>query len=799
MPAAAVAVTHPPSPERPAQGPPLQAGAPAREPQGPALLGAGAQRAFASTRALTHAELLAAPLRWPRPSRLERPLDAGAERKTPAKLADGLCALGVETVGELLEHLPRERRAARAVAELGPGEQATIEVEVRSIARRPVRRRGMRPLVQATVFDATGTLRATFFNQPWLLERYPPGTRLLLHGKAGRGGAFNVAYHAPGGELGTAGAQAGVAHYPATEGVSSTQILTLVREHRGALADVAEPLPAALRAAERLPQRAAALAALHFPRDERAAEEGRRRMAFEELLLMQLAVLRRRALRGSGTAAALGEPAPRGRSEPPEGQGGSPEGGPGGADEAPDTLTARWLAGLPFEPTAEQRAAMAAIDADLARARPMQRLLMGEVGSGKTVVALYALLRAIEHGMQGALMAPTETLAEQHFATLQALVPELLLPSALLTGSTTARRRADVLGKLASGELPLVVGTHALIEADVEFARLAVAVVDEQHRFGVRQRAALDRKGPPRSHGAAGAGGDSEAPPDARLAPHVLHMTATPIPRTLALTAYGDLDVTRLRELPRGRQPVATHVAASEAERARAYERIREELRAGRQAYVVCPLVEESEQLQARAASAEYERLRAGELRDFDVELLHGQLRPREKQRVMARFVAGDADVLVATTVIEVGVDVPNATVMLVEDAERYGISQLHQLRGRIGRGEHPSVCLLMASHPPPRESQRLRALAAHGDGFRLAEIDLRLRGEGELAGVRQHGQAEPRVAILPQDAELLERARAWAQRLLAADPVLAAPEHILLRAALERAFGVETHEPIPA
>jgi len=374
-------------------------------------------------------------------------------------------------------------------------------------------------------------------------------------------------------------------------------------------------------------------------------------------------------------------------------------------------------------------------------------------------------------------MAPTETLAEQHFATLQTLVPDALLPSALLTGSTPARRRTDLLGKLASGELALVVGTHALIEADVAFDRLAVAVVDEQHRFGVRQRAALDRKGP---------GG---------LAPHVLHMTATPIPRTLALTEYGDLDVTRLRELPRGRQPIATHVVASPAARARAYERLREELRAGRQAYVVCPLVEESEQLQARAAAAEFERLRGGELRDFEVELLHGQLRPREKQRAMERFTQGEAQVLVATTVIEVGVDVPNATAMLVEDAERYGISQLHQLRGRIGRGEHPSVCLLFG----PPGSRRLQALAASGDGFELAEIDLRLRGEGELAGVRQSGRAEPRVAILPQDEELLQRARDWAQRLLEEDPELAAPEHALLGDALERAFGVEAREPIPA
>ncbi len=563
--------------------------------------------------------------------------------------------------------------------------------------------------------------------------------------------------------------------------MSSTQIAALVRRHRGALAHVGEPLPARLRACERLPDRTAALAAMHFPRGAEEAEGARVRLAFEELLTMQLALLRRRALRGQGSAIPLAGPS----SLANHSSLGTPD------------LTARWLGELlPFAPTADQAAAMAAIDADLARACPMQRLLMGEVGSGKTVVALYALLRAVEHGMQGALMAPTETLAEQHFATLQALVPEALLPSALLSGSTPPRRRADLLGKLASGELKLVVGTHALIEEEVRFDRLAVAVVDEQHRFGVRQRTALDRKGP------------------GELAPHVLHMTATPIPRTLALTVYGDLDVTRLRELPGGRRPIATHIASSAAERARAYERIREELRAGRQAYVVCPLVEESQDRsretpasgrnprfgqQARAAIAEFERLRAGELREFRLELLHGQLRAREKQRAMARFAGGEADVLVATTVIEVGIDVPNATVMLVEDAERYGISQLHQLRGRIGRGEHPSVCLLLG----PRGARRLRALAEHSDGFQLAEIDLELRGEGELAGTRQHGQGirahPPCVASLPQDAELLVGARDWAERLLAADPSLTAPEHALLAEALERSLGDEAHEPIPA
>jgi ATP-dependent DNA helicase RecG len=379
--------------------------------------------------------------------------------------------------------------------------------------------------------------------------------------------------------------------------------------------------------------------------------------------------------------------------------------------------------------------------------------------------------------MQAALMAPTETLAEQHFATLQRLLGDESVTAGLLTGATPARRRSDILGKLASGELALVVGTHALIERDVRFDRLAVGVVDEQHRFGVRQRAALDAKAPP------------------GLAPHVLHMTATPIPRTLALLNYGDLDQTILRELPSGRQPEATHIASGARERARAYERIREELRQGRQAFVVCPLVEESEQLQARAATVEYERLAQTEFRDFSVVLLHGQMRPRSKQEAMASFAAGGADVLVATSVIEVGIDVPNATVMLVENAERYGISQLHQLRGRVGRGPDASVCVMFG----PRDAPRLRALAEHQDGFVLAQLDLELRKEGELIGTRQSGLSAFGVARLPDDQDLLERARAQAEAITASDPELEAPEHALLADQLERRYGADQLEPIPA
>jgi ATP-dependent DNA helicase RecG len=723
------------------------------------------------------------------------------------KMADGMAALGLGTVGALLEHLPCDSREARTVAALTAGEQATVAVQVRAIGTRAVRRRGMRPLVEATVADATASMRATFFNQPWLLQRYPPGTRLLLHGKADGRGGFRVSHHAAGADflpLGrldhgpravsdadaladgplhgfahgavprdhdgariglafdTGGARA-VAHYPAAEGVSSTQILTMVQAARGALSEVTEALPAATRVSERLPDRASALAAMHFPQSEQDREAGRERLAFEELLLTQLVFLRRRARRRAHEGAhVLGEP---------------------------PSLSERWLeSGLAFALTDDQRRAVEEIRADLTRPCAMQRLLMGEVGSGKTVVAMFAMLRAVEHGHQAALMAPTETLAEQHFATVQRLIGAEPVAAALLTGSTPARRRGDILGKLASGELSLIVGTHALIEPDICFRALAVAVVDEQHRFGVRQRAALDGKG----------------------APHMLHMTATPIPRTLALAGYGDLDVSALRELPLRRTAIDTRVVAGERARERAYEELRDQLRAGRQAYVVCPLIEEEEtraqgprasgaggERGARAATAELERLRSGELEGYELVLLHGGMRPREKQRAMAAFASGKADVLIATTVIEVGIDVPNATVMVVENAERFGISQLHQLRGRVGRGEHRASCFLMGPLSPPG-SARLRALAEHSDGFRLAEIDLELRKEGELVGTRQSGLGSFKVACLPEDARLLERARARAEAIVAADPELRAPEHALLLDTLARELGAEALEPIP-
>jgi ATP-dependent DNA helicase RecG len=707
---------------------------------------------FAGSPPPSVSELLASAVRTPRPSRLGRPLALAP------KALEGAHALGLHDVGALLEHVPRARREARTVNALSPGETATVVVEVRSIASRSVRRRGMRPLVEATVADETGPMKATFFNQPWLVNRYRPGTRLVLHGKFEGRNSFRVSNHATTDEAASSAEE--VSHYAATEGLSSTQILALVKAERAGLRDVVDPLPGRLRGRLALAERGAALEAMHFGEGADAVERGRERLAFEELLYTQLALLARRAAADAGASA------------PALGQAGE--------------LTERWLAGgLPFELTGDQGHAVEHLREELAGSRPAQRLLMGEVGSGKTVVALYAMLRAVEHGQQAALMAPTETLAEQHFATIQRLLGGEPVTLELLTGSTPAARRSKLLDRLESGATSLIVGTHALIEPSVRFASLAVAVVDEQHRFGVRQRSALVAKAP------------------AGLVPHVLHMTATPIPRTLALCEYGDLDQTRLHERPHGRRPAATHVVSGERERARAYERIAEEIRKGRQAFVVCPLVDGAEADEggaptaaaARAATEEFERLRAGELSDYRLVLLHGQLGHREKQAAMASFAAGEADVLVATTVIEVGIDVPNATVMLIENAERFGISQLHQLRGRVGRGEHESLCLLCG----PKSSPRLSALAQHDDGFELAEIDLRLRKEGELIGTKQSGVGNLRHARLPEDELLLDRAREAAEAAVEADPALEQPEHALLADRLADLYGeIEAH-PIAA
>jgi len=695
---------------------------------------------FASTDELKTAEAASAPIRsYPRPAALAEPLK-------------GLEALGIETLGELIEHFPhshRDRREVRRVVDLMVGEEATVAVAVKSTTVRPMRNRRQKR-VEARVFDDSGPLVAVWFNQPWIARQLGEGTMLLLHGKLRQRNQFWVTEHEL---LGNGGAPVHtvglVPVHPATQGITPQRLRELVNRVRPLMLAATEPLPARLRIDEELPERPAALDAVHFPETEDEERAARRRLAFEELFLLQLAVTGRRRARREGRHA-----------RPLAARG---------------VVVDRWRWSLPFELTGDQVKAIEEIDADLARERPMQRLLMGEVGSGKTLVALAAMLRAVENGAQAAFMAPTETLAEQHHRTLDSLLGGTL-PVELLTGSTSAARRRELLARLADGQLQLVVGTHALIEDPVEFRDLAVVVVDEQHRFGVRQRAALDAKAPE------------------GLVPHALHMTATPIPRTLSLTAYGDLDATVLRELPRGRQPVETYVVDGARARARAYERIREEIAAGRQCFVVCPLVEESEALQAKAATAEFERLRSTEFADLRVELIHGQMPSKQKAAAMEKFAGGDADVLVATSVIEVGIDVQNATVMLIEAAERYGLSQLHQLRGRVGRGEHASLCVLFGDPKLPR----LEAIANERDGFRLAEVDLELRGAGDVLGTRQHGLPEFKVARLPEDVELLVRARDRADALLIEDPRLEHPEHSLLREAVVTRFGSEL-DPIPA
>jgi ATP-dependent DNA helicase RecG len=680
------------------------------------------------------------------------------------KLAEAAAAIGIETIGDLLWHVPhghRDRAGVREVSELRLGEEATVMVTVRSARVRHTNRRNLK-LVEAACADASGPVKAIWFNQAYLAERLAPGTRLLLNGKLDRRG-FKVATHeiVSGGGTAAAGAREPGLHttgivpvHNATRELSAMRLREWAWEALAVAPDAVEPLPAELRARRGLCGEADALRAAHFPESPQEATAARERLAFEELCLHQAALAVRRGH----------------RREQREGI----------AMPEPGELVARWLQALPFELTGDQRAACGEIDADLAAGKPMQRLLMGEVGSGKTAVAVYAMLRSLEAGHQAALMAPTETLAEQHAATLDALLGVEAIPFALLTGATTAARRRETLALLGSGELGLIVGTHALIEPDVVFARLAVCIVDEQHRFGVRQRAALDAKGP------------------GEAAPHVLHMTATPIPRTLSLTAYGDLDTTTIRELPAGRRPIKTWVVGEER-RAGAYEFIRERLREGRQAYVVCPLVADSEKLRAKAASAEAERLRKAELAGFEIELLHGQMSSADKAAAMERFASGAADVLVATTVIEVGIDVPNATVMLIEGAERFGLSQLHQLRGRVGRGEHASQCILFADVESQFAKRRMEAIERSADGFELAEVDLTLRGEGEILGTLQSGLPRYRVAELPEDAELLAAARAEVRELLERHGRLDAPELGPFLDAARARFGDEREEGIAA
>jgi ATP-dependent DNA helicase RecG len=691
----------------------------------------------------------------PHPAHLDEPAT------TRAALAAGLAELRprpVVTVGDLLEHVPfrhEDFRSTMRLADMRPGEAATVVCTVERVRLRPTRRRNL-AIVEATVRDASGPAVAVWFNQRHLVRTLKPGMLLSIRGERRPtiGAEIVVKSHEPAAadNLHTQGL---VPVYPASERVTSRQLRTLAAAALGHAGDEVEALPADLRRRRRLPLRRDALHACHQPRSQEETKAGHRRLAYEELLLLQLGLVRRRA---AADAAARAEPLP-----------------------APGDLARAFLDRLGFEPTVAQARAIREIDADLRRAVPMRRLLQGDVGSGKTAVAAYALVRAVEADGQGALMAPTETLATQHLIGLTELCEPLGVRVVALMQGMAARERRAAAGLVASGEPAIVVGTHALIQAGVDYGGLRVAVVDEQHRFGVGQRRALAEKA------------------EGEAAPHVLHMTATPIPRTLALTVYGDLDVSVLDELPPGRTPVVTRVLGLDR-RDEVFARMRRLLDEGRQAYVVCPLVTETEDARAAAAAeGEAARLAEGELAGYSLACIHGQMPVAERRRIMDGFRAGSVAVLVATTVIEVGVDVPNATVMVIEEADLFGLAQLHQLRGRVGRGAHESYCMLLADPATDEARARLDAMARTGDGFELAEVDMELRGEGALLGARQSGVPDLRHARLAVHRRLAGQARTDARAILRADPDLRSPAGVLLAHAGRRAFGEDVDWLAPA
>jgi len=658
------------------------------------------------------------------------------------KTAAGLSEMGIETVLDLVTHYPRryiDRTQQARIRDLTVGDEAMVLGTVRKVEVRRTRNR--RTLVQVDVFDGSAYLRCTFFNQPWRARQLPVGTEVVLFGKLelyrDRRTMSNPVVDLVGDRTGRI-----IPIYPQSEkaGLTTWDLGGLVAEALARAGEFADPLPPALRDELGLVGRTWAFAQIHAPESMGATASARTRLAFDELLRLQVAlVLRKRAL----------EREAKGVRHTVEGP-----------------LVERFHANLPFALTGAQRRANAAIAADLAGPHPMHRLLQGDVGAGKTVVAVTALLAAVQGGYQGALMAPTEVLAEQHFLGVRALVDGLVVDDdatltgdrplrvGLLTNRTGAAERERLRTGLLDGRVDLLVGTHALLTEGVEFRSLGVVVIDEQHRFGVEQRAALRGKGDD---------------------PDVLVMTATPIPRTAAMLVYGDLDLTVLDEVPPGRTPVTTVWARGPLEEEEAWARVREQVAEGRQAYVVCPLVEDSERVQARAATAEFARLAADVLPGLRLGLLHGQLPAKEKEAVMSAFRAGEVDVLVATTVIEVGVDVANATVMVVEDADRFGMAQLHQLRGRVGRGAAASWCHLLSEAPTPEAEERLAAMVRTTDGFELAEVDLDLRGEGAILGTRQKGRSDLKLASLRRDKALVAKAREVAFAIVDADPALAA------------------------
>ena len=649
--------------------------------------------------------------------------------------ADGLAQVGVTNVLDLLTYYPRryvDRTKEARIRDLVVGEEAMVIVTVQRASSRRTRGRPPKTLVLVDVQDDSGQLRVTFFNQAWRERQLTQGSTVALFGKLemfnGRRQMTNPVVDMIGNRTGRI-----VPIYPQSDkaGLSTWEIGDWVAEalRRAAPRGLDDPVPDWVIDRFDLVTRPEAFAGIHTPDSMAHKEVARKRLVLDELLRVQLALVQRKRHIERTTR--------------------------GIAQRTDGPLLDGFVGRLPFDLTADQHAAIAEIGDDLAAPHPMHRLLQGDVGAGKTVVAVWTLLTAVQGGHQGAFMAPTEVLAEQHATGIRALLDGVEVPDAggslfadrplrveLLTNKVGAADRRRILAALAAGEVDIAIGTHALIQEGVEFASLAAVVIDEQHRFGVEQRAALRDK----------AGGGP--------VPDVLVMTATPIPRTAAMTVYGDLDVTVIRSRPAGRQPIVTVWAKTDADEDDVWAAVRREVAAGRQAYVVTPLIEESDKLEVRSAEDTFAQLAATELDGLRLGLLHGRLSPADKEATMHQFREGRLDVLVATTVIEVGVDVPNATVMVILDADRFGIAQLHQLRGRVGRGSEQSWCYLVSQSETDEAEARLGALVKTTDGFALAEVDLDLRGEGTIMGERQKGRSDLKLASLRRDREWVERAR---------------------------------------
>ncbi|MBI3925802.1 MAG: ATP-dependent DNA helicase RecG [Armatimonadetes bacterium] len=685
----------------------------------------------------------------------ERPrLELGGEVKflkgVGPHMAARLKKLGIQTLEDLLLHVPRrweDRTRLRPIRDLRDGVFETVK-GVLGAPRTKKPRPGL-TLIQAPLTDASGTLMLTWFNQPYLAKQLVAGAEVVVCGKVERRFSETQMQNPDLESQEEQGIHTGrvIPVYPLTGAVTQKWLRKLQFRAVPTYAPLLpENLPLALLDRLGFVPRGEAVLEYHWPSSFPALDQARRRLAFEELFMIQVEIAYQRRTR---------ELEPRIHEYRLE-----------------QDLKSSFQTLLPFEPTGAQRRVMDEVMGDLERPTPMNRLLQGDVGAGKTVIAAFAAWCAIRNGLQAAIMAPTEILAEQHSQKLKAMLEPAGVSVELLTGSMKKRQKRQVCEALAAGRLQLVVGTHALIQEGVEFARLGMVVVDEQHKFGVMQRTVLRQKG---------------------QNPDLLVMTATPIPRTLALTLYGDLEVSRLDELPPGRQPIRSQSVAF-TERKQVYELIRREVRAGRQAYIICPLVEETEKVEATAAVEEAEIVRQRVFPEFSIGLLHGRMKADDKERVMEAFRRGEHQILISTTVIEVGVDVPNATVMLVQDANRFGLAQLHQLRGRVGRGAHASHCIFMGDASSQDSYRRLQAIARLSDGFEVAEEDLQIRGPGDYYGLRQSGFPEFRVADLLRDQDLLEIARQAAQHVIRTDPELESPEHRPLADYLELR-GVRTAE----